>query len=114
MIADVYSALLMKRVYKEAFEPGQALKIMIESNDDYDPLLFKPFVGLVVDSVKQFQNKPATPNVLAYEKESKGKIIQVAPGKTAADSLRTAQPTEAERTKDAVSASGDLNRRKGA
>jgi HD-GYP domain-containing protein (c-di-GMP phosphodiesterase class II) len=114
MIADVYSALLMKRVYKEAFEPGQALKIMIESNDDYDPLLFKPFVGLVVDSVKRYQNKPATPNVLAYDKEAKGKIIQVSPGHSVAESLRTQQSGEPHKSNEPNEVSGDLNRRKGA
>ena len=116
MIADVYSALLMKRVYKEAFEPGQALKIMIESNDDYDPVIFKPFVGMVVDSVKKFQNLAAPVTTLSYEKETKGKIIQVEPGRSAAESLRIAQEKSREKEKGKES-ENDLSeelRRKGA
>ena len=116
MIADVYSALLMKRVYKEAFEPGQALKIMIESNDDYDPVIFKPFVGMVVDSVKKFQNLAAPVTTLSYEKETKGKIIQVEPGRTAAESLRIAHEKSREKEKEKEN-ENDLSeelRRKGA
>lgn len=94
MIADVYSALLMKRVYKEAFEPGQALKIMIENNDDYDPVVFKPFVGMVVESVKKFQNMPAPQNTLKYEKEAKGKIIQLDGSKSFSESLREKEAAE--------------------
>lgn len=115
MIADVYSALLMKRVYKEAFEPGQALKIMIESNEDYDPQLFKPFVGLVVDSVKKFQNMPPPVNTLSYEKESRGKVLQIEPGRTAADAVRAAQgkANPPEQSAD-ESPSKDIHKRKGA
>ncbi len=116
MIADVYSALLMKRVYKEAFEPGQALKIMIESNDDYDPVIFKPFVGMVVDSVKKFQNLAAPVTTLSYEKETKGKIIQVEPGRSAAESLQIAHEKSREKEK-AKESENDLSeelRRKGA
>ncbi|MEY3903992.1 MAG: hypothetical protein RL189_3298 [Pseudomonadota bacterium] len=107
MIADVYSALLMKRVYKEAFEPGQALKIMIESNDDYDPVVFKPFVGMVVDSVKKFQNMPPPQQTLNYEKEAKGRVIQLDGSKSLSDSLR-------EKEKEAAAASSVPPVRKGA
>lgn len=89
MIADVYSALLMKRVYKEAFEPGQALKIMIESNEDYDPVVFKPFVGMVMSSVKKYQNLPPPEATLNYEKDSKGKIIQLDGSRSAAQAIRS-------------------------
>jgi HD-GYP domain-containing protein (c-di-GMP phosphodiesterase class II) len=88
MIADVYSALLMKRVYKEAFEPGQALKIMIESNEDYDPVVFKPFVSMVVDSVKKFQNMPAPQSTLNYSNDVKGKIIQLDGNKSLAEAMK--------------------------
>jgi len=69
---------------------------------------------LVVDSVKKYQNKPATPQVLAYDKEAKGKIIQVGAGRSAAESLRTTQGSDAEKSKDNASLENDLNRRKGA
>lgn len=91
MIADVYSALLMKRVYKEAFEPGQALKIMIESNEDYDPLVFKPFVGMVVESVKKYQNMPPPESTLNYSGDVKGKVIQLDGSKSLADTLKAKQ-----------------------
>ncbi|NBO39226.1 HD domain-containing protein [bacterium] len=90
MIADVYSALLMKRVYKEAFEPGQALKVMIESNADYDPQIFKPFVGMVVDSVKKFSNLPPPVATVDYGKEAAGRVIVVERGQSAAESLKSA------------------------
>jgi HD-GYP domain-containing protein (c-di-GMP phosphodiesterase class II) len=104
MIADVYSALLMKRVYKEAFEPGQALKIMIESNEDYDPVLFKPFVGMVVDSVKKFQNMPVPERTLSYQNPQGGRLIHLDGSKSLAQTLREdgqnkseAQPAEDKR-----------------
>ncbi|MFW7380950.1 MAG: HD-GYP domain-containing protein [Oligoflexus sp.] len=56
-IADVYSALLMKRVYKEAYEPEKALAIMESNADrDYDPLIFKPFVEDVSRSIAHYQS----------------------------------------------------------
>jgi HD-GYP domain-containing protein (c-di-GMP phosphodiesterase class II) len=55
-IADVYSALLMKRVYKEAFEPQDALLIMEKSaKDDYDPIIFPRFVSAVVTSLNELE-----------------------------------------------------------
>jgi len=55
-IADVYSALLMKRVYKPAYEPQDAVKIMAESaKDDYDPEIFVPFLKSVVTSLNDYQ-----------------------------------------------------------
>lgn len=56
-IADVYSALLMKRVYKPAYEAQDALKIMVECAKDYDPLLFKPFLLAVVASLNAYQER---------------------------------------------------------
>jgi len=89
MIADVYSALLMKRVYKEAFEPGQALKIMIDSNEDYDPVIFKPFVGMVVDSVKKYQNAPPPEHKILYQNNNNsGRLIHLDGTKTLAEKLR--------------------------
>jgi HD-GYP domain-containing protein (c-di-GMP phosphodiesterase class II) len=43
-IADAYSALLMKRVYKPALPAEKALELMERSApDDFDPEIFKPF-----------------------------------------------------------------------
>jgi HD-GYP domain-containing protein (c-di-GMP phosphodiesterase class II) len=43
-IADAYSALLMKRVYKPALPAEKALELMERSApDDFDPDIFKPF-----------------------------------------------------------------------
>ena len=53
-IADVYSALLMKRVYKEAFEPHDALIIMQKcAATDFDPIIFPKFVHSVVKSLNE-------------------------------------------------------------
>ncbi|MBP6217524.1 MAG: HD domain-containing protein [Oligoflexales bacterium] len=53
MIADVYSAMLMKRVYKEALSPEEALATMQElSPTDYDQEVFKVFEQAVTDSFK--------------------------------------------------------------
>ena len=106
MIADVYSALLMKRVYKEAFEPGQALKIMIDSSDDYDPELFKPFVGMVVDSVKKYQNAPPQENLINYKDGQGGKVIQLDGSKSLAQTLSEDKQKSAGVTSDDVKRKG--------
>lgn len=52
-IADVYSALLMKRVYKPAYEAATAIRIMANTaKKDYDPDIFYPFLKSVVKSIK--------------------------------------------------------------
>lgn len=43
MIADVYDALTMKRIYKDAFTHQQAFEIMLSEESAYDPQLFKVF-----------------------------------------------------------------------
>jgi putative nucleotidyltransferase with HDIG domain len=72
-IADVYSALLMKRVYKEAYDAREALKIMQESATDYDPIIFKNFEKHVQKTLMRYEalEKKGRPN---------GKIIMVDPG----------------------------------
>lgn len=51
-IADVYSALLMKRVYKPAYEAQDAIKIMAENAErDFDPNIFDKFLRQVVTSL---------------------------------------------------------------
>jgi HD-GYP domain-containing protein (c-di-GMP phosphodiesterase class II) len=52
-IADVYSALLMKRVYKPAYEAKDALAIMVKSAaEEYDPEIFHAFLRHVIKSLK--------------------------------------------------------------
>ena len=70
MIADVYSALLMKRVYKPAYDSAQAIKIMSEiAEREYDPEIFIPFLKNVVKSLNYYRTK---------EKEaSKGRILMI-------------------------------------
>jgi hypothetical protein len=50
--------------------------------------VFKPFVSMVVDSVKKFQNMPAPQSTLNYSKDVKGKIIQLDGNKSLADALK--------------------------
>ncbi len=57
-VADVYSALLMKRVYKPAYEAQDAVKIMAGvAKDEYDPVVFKGFLVSVVKSLNLYQAK---------------------------------------------------------
>jgi putative nucleotidyltransferase with HDIG domain len=57
MIADVYSALLMKRVYKEPFDPEKAIGIMQQSAvNDYDPIIFEPFCSSVSSAVEYYRS----------------------------------------------------------
>ena len=73
-IADVYSALLMKRVYKPAYEAGQAIKIMAENaHDDYDPEIFGVFLKHVVDSLNEI--------TLKMDQKSKGRLLIIENGK---------------------------------
>ncbi|RYZ92950.1 MAG: HD domain-containing protein [Proteobacteria bacterium] len=54
-VADVYSALLMKRVYKDAFTQEKALEIMSKNApNDYDPMIWEPFEKSVSSSVEYF------------------------------------------------------------
>lgn len=56
-IADAYSALLMKRVYKPALPAEKALELLERSApDDFDPEIFQPFVAGVrvsLDALKK-------------------------------------------------------------
>jgi HD-GYP domain-containing protein (c-di-GMP phosphodiesterase class II) len=56
-ISDIYSALLMKRVYKSAYEPQDALKIMAGEMHGFDPEVFAPFLRGVVQSLNAEQQK---------------------------------------------------------
>lgn len=57
-IADVYSALLMKRVYKEAYTSEKSLGIMKSlAEKDYDPEIFDPFYLEVQKSIEFYHKK---------------------------------------------------------
>ena len=59
-VADVYSALLMKRVYKEALNSDEAIKLMKKiATNDFDPLIFDPFYNRVMSSIELFDKKQA-------------------------------------------------------
>lgn len=52
-IADVYAALLMKRVYKPSYDPIQAIRIMTETAEaDFDTVIFSRFLKGVVSALK--------------------------------------------------------------
>jgi len=79
-IADVYSALLMKRVYKSAYEPQDAIKIMTESADrDFDPAIFNDFLKLVVSSLNEYQGKSGSGKgrILYFDEEGNLKDASV-------------------------------------
>lgn len=59
-IADVYSALLMKRVYKEALSSIEAIKLMKKVADkDFDPEIFDPFYDHIMSSIELFEKRDA-------------------------------------------------------
>jgi putative nucleotidyltransferase with HDIG domain len=67
-IADVYSALLMKRVYKPAYSSQDAVKTMAETaTRDFDPEIFSDFVRTVIKSLNLHEEK----------KHSKGRILVI-------------------------------------
>lgn len=70
-IADVYSALLMKRVYKDAYDQNQTLEIMRSSADrDYDPSIWKKFEKSVDKSQVHYKELDSRP-----VDQSKGRIF---------------------------------------
>jgi HD-GYP domain-containing protein (c-di-GMP phosphodiesterase class II) len=71
-IADVYSALLMKRVYKPALMAQEALKIMSDyaAKDDYDPEIYHRFIKQVVVSIGEYQDLTK-----ANKNSSQGRIL---------------------------------------
>lgn len=60
-IADVYSALLMKRVYKDAFDQKQTLEIMRGVSKDYDPSIWTKFEKSVDRSTAHFTELDSRP-----------------------------------------------------
>jgi putative nucleotidyltransferase with HDIG domain len=80
-IADVYSALLMKRVYKPSYEPQDAIRIMTTSAElDYDPEIFSEFVLSVVKSLNKSEETkdPKTGRILFFDE--KGQLQEKEPG----------------------------------
>ena len=69
-IADVYSALLMKRVYKEAYSAEQALSIMQRCAMNYDPIIFEKFEKNVQSTLSRFE-------IQEKKAQATGRIIQV-------------------------------------
>lgn len=91
-IADAYSALLMKRVYKPALPAEKALELLERSApDDFDPLIFEPFVANVKASLHTLR--------LAKEKESrKGNIFMVDKGENISKKIAEQRKIEETRT----------------
>ncbi|MBF0440855.1 MAG: HD domain-containing protein [Oligoflexales bacterium] len=73
MIADVYSALLMKRVYKPAYDPIECVKIMAECSGDYDPDIIRPFLAEVVKSLNHYNEQKKI--------NTKGRLLTMENGK---------------------------------
>lgn len=70
-IADVYSALLMKRVYKEAYTQDKALNIMQKTApQSFDPVIFGPFEENIKRTIMLY-------NKLDEKEKSKSRIIQL-------------------------------------
>lgn len=75
-IADVYSALLMKRVYKEAYDPAQSLGIMRGlASKDFDPEIFSIFDEVVTHVTERTDSDGDAPS--SAGSRHKGRIIQV-------------------------------------
>lgn len=57
-VADVYSAMLMKRVYKESMLPSAAIDAMSKlASEHFDPLVFEPFAENVYQSIEMMRKK---------------------------------------------------------
>lgn len=78
-IADVYSALLMKRCYKSAMSSEDAIKMMREDGENhYDMDIFASFLQTVESSLEFVESKST----------SKGRIIMVDDNEVLAEKLR--------------------------
>ena len=95
-IADAYSALLMKRVYKPALPAEKALELMEKSApDDFDPLIFEPFVASVKLSLNALR--------AAREKEkNKGNIYLIDKGDSIAQKIAESRKSEPSKASAAV------------
>lgn len=71
-IADIYSALLMKRVYKEAYDQEHSLAIMRSmAPNDYDPEIWAGFERTVTESVDYYSKAEKVKEAA----DSKGRIL---------------------------------------
>lgn len=69
-IADIYSALLMKRVYKEAYDQNQSLELMRGmAPTQFDPIVWENFETSVTASVDYYQA------IEKHKKTEKGRIL---------------------------------------
>ena len=82
-IADTYSALLMKRVYKEAVPPLDAMDIMRNCADqDFDPELFTTFCSHLISTQTLFESREKHPD------RTGGEIFIVEPHEKVSDVLK--------------------------
>ncbi|MFK7828065.1 MAG: HD-GYP domain-containing protein [Oligoflexales bacterium] len=85
-IADVYSALLMKRVYKDALTSAEAIKLMKKvAENDFDPLIFDPFYNHVMSSIDLFDKKEEAIN------ENFGSVRMIGKSESFSKALKEAQ-----------------------
>lgn len=74
-IADVYAALLMKRVYKPSYDPLQAIRIMTETAEsDFDNDIFSKFLKGVVSTMKVSDAHRSDGRVLEFDEY--GRLIE--------------------------------------
>jgi putative nucleotidyltransferase with HDIG domain len=76
-VSDVYSALIMKRVYKEAFSPEKTISIMTKDmTGTFDPKILKSFIEILLDSIKYEESEmnQAKINYKAFLEETRAKI----------------------------------------
>ncbi len=82
-IADVYSALLMKRAYKPSYEPLESLKIMMEMAEvHFDPVIFKAFLGGIVNSLNKINSKSSAGRIFSFN--TKGTLVECKDAKSKA------------------------------
>lgn len=70
-IADIYSALLMKRIYKPAFAPQDAIKIMAAESKGFDPEVFTPFLKCVVRTLNSEQRSQEGGRILSMSEDGR-------------------------------------------
>ena len=77
-IADVYSALIMKRAYKDAYSPEQTIETMLEMSGHFDPKLLGTFIDALIESVmppKQTENSIKNIDYRNFLKGERKKIV---------------------------------------
>ena len=86
-VADVYSALLMKRVYKEAMTSDEAIELMAKiAQNDFDPDIFNPFYKHIKQSIEIYK---------AREKQvSSGSVRMIGDKDSFSEAIRTTHHTK--------------------